>query len=186
MEAKDRITELEAKKLELEIRELERPFYRKASFLSFFVPILAALVTGLIGYLGNIEIQKLNEEKKRLTETTHQLVADQQNLVSHYVTSIEEYIAYIALLDKYRDAPSALVTKSGLSEAKQKLDAWLSSQRESVLLSRHYAEKYQVFLGKDKAQEAINKSESIKALVERTQRLINEQFEKAMRELPNE
>lgn len=185
MELIDRKTELEAKKLELEIRELERPFYMKASFLSLFVPIFAALVTGLIGYLGNIEIQKLNKEKKRLTETTHQLVTDQQKLVSQYITSTENYMSYITLLDEYKDNPRALFTKSGLLNAKNKLDAWMMSQKEAVVLSRHYAEKYQYLLGTDKAQELMTKSDSIKAHIETIQKRTDEIFKEATRESHN-
>lgn len=186
METGARIAELTARKLELEIREIERPFFRKASFLSLSIPILAALVTGLIGYFGNIEIQSLNEEKIRLVETTRQLVTDQQDLSSRYITSIEDYLAYLGLLEKYKDNPSALFAESGLTDAKQKIDAWLISQKESVLLSKQYAEKYRDLLGTEKTQEAITKSNNIIVLIERTRKLTDETFEDAIRDLRNQ
>ncbi len=183
METGDRLAELQAKKLELEIKELERPFFKKASFLSIIVPLFAALVTGLVGYVGNIQLQELRDQRKHLEETTRQLLTDQQHLTSSLITGIQDYLAYLSRFEKYTDSPDALFTKSALVSAKQNFDAFLISQERSVSLSRGFADKYQDLLGKEKAKEMIARCDSATILIENVRTQVDKEMGRVIREL---
>ncbi len=182
MDIPNRLPELQARKLELEIRELERPFFKKASFLSLAVPIFAAVVTGLIGYLGNIELQKLRVQRAQLEETTRQLLTDEQRLSSSFVAGVRDYLAYLSQFKEYEANPSALYTESGLVNVKQKVDAFLASHKKAVLLSRDFADKYEGLLGKETATQMIARSDSATVLMDSVQTAIDEMFRRAIRE----
>ncbi len=183
MQTTGRFAELQEKKLELEIAELEKPFFKRASFLSILIPILSALVTGLIGYVGNIELQKLKDQKAQLEETTRQLATAQQQFISASISSIEDYLTYLSSLEKYKDRPASLFTESGLKDAKQRMDAFLASQGKAVLLCTSYADKYQQVLGGDTAGKMMARCNDATALIESVRTQVDKRFAEALREL---
>ena len=83
---------LEIQRIQLELSEMRRSWYLRPAFLSIFVPILAGIMTAVIGYLGNKEIENLQQEKTNLITEISEITKDLETLRNDFISSVSKFL----------------------------------------------------------------------------------------------
>lgn len=207
MDENQKLTSLKAKKLELEIKDLEKPLFFRTSFLSLVVPIVAAIATGLIGYLSNAELEKLRvqkdqlqktigiletdqtkqkseleklqKQKQQLEQTTAGLVADQQELASTVAAGLSDYMNYsIRRYDELKKSPQLFDFKTEMPLMLKHANSYWNAQKKAAVLLRKFVLKHQAVLDARQSREILLKSEQTIAQIEKIQKYTAEAFQK--------
>lgn len=178
--------ELLVKKLEIEIRELEKPFYKRIAFLSLLVPLFAAVLTAMIGYWGNNEIHKLEERQKQLQNEIGEILEDQQAVVTSFANSIYDYTKNVLYISNSASTNTSKDSKNLFTLGIENQYRFISSQKKNLALAQQVSEKYQANIGENKFSELAQKYKSAINQLSDFEELMDKGYKEILKEIETE